>query len=54
MTLNTTRHRVPIAPYEAANPGRPIRYVLADHGPTAFIVFKDGSTLTTPKAEAHE
>jgi hypothetical protein len=50
MSINTSRHRVPIAPYETAFPGRPIRYVLANHSDIVFITFKDGSTTTSVRA----
>lgn len=53
MSINTTRHRVPIAPYEHAL-GRPIRMVLADFSDTVTVIFKDGSTTRTPKAEEHD
>lgn len=50
MSINTTKYRVPIAPYQLAFPNRPIRYVLGDHGPLVFITFKDGSTVTSVRA----
>ena len=47
------KHRIPTHPYTLQYPGRPIRWVLADHGPTVTVFFADGGTTRTPRIEEH-
>lgn len=44
-----SQHRVPVAPYQALHPDRPVAWVLADHTATVFIRFTDGATISHPK-----